>query len=134
MHSLSLLLYFSPSSSLFLVSLSDGTIVTDSSIVASDPGPYVNLSCPDYPYNYFSTYSCTYRIDESGGGCGSYGGRAIITCLIGSMYMVYIRYNNVIRIKPMTESHISKNAFCYSSKLCRQILFKNCAWCCLFYL
>ena len=28
----------------------DGSIVTDGSIIASDPGPYVNLSCPNYDY------------------------------------------------------------------------------------
>ena len=50
----------------------------------SDFGPSMisraiyNISCPG---QYFDSYSCSYGFDNSGSGCGSYGGRAIITCL-----------------------------------------------------
>ena len=42
-----------------------------------------NISCP---YDYFSTYDCSYAIDESGSGCEYYYGRAIITCLSEGIY------------------------------------------------
>ena len=59
-------LWFTLSSASPLLSV-DGTIVTDGSIVASDPGPYVNLSCPNYDY---------YRADE----CSIRSGNGSIPC------------------------------------------------------
>ena len=51
-----------------------------------------NISCP---YDYFSTYDCSYAIDESGSGCEYYYGRAIITCLSGGIYAwcIHIMYS-----------------------------------------
>ena len=54
MHNIHISLSLSLSLSL---SQTDGTIVTDGSVVASDPGPYVNVSCSDY--YYYSGASCS---------------------------------------------------------------------------
>ena len=45
-----------------------------------------DISCFD---QYFDIHSCTYGLDDSG--CGSYGGRAIITCLEeGEIFMMCV--------------------------------------------
>lgn len=41
------------------LSLLDGVIVTESFIVASDPGPYANISCADNNY-YYSLGDCNF--------------------------------------------------------------------------
>ena len=66
--------YLSPSPSL---SLPDGTIVTDSSIVLSNPRPYVNLSCPDY--DYYRAGSC--YINSNSGLCNY----TVVKCFDGKL-------------------------------------------------
>ena len=65
------------SPSLPLSSLPDGTIVTDSSIVLSNPRPYVNLSCPDN--DYYGTYSC--YINSNSGPCDY----TVVKCFDGEL-------------------------------------------------
>ena len=65
-----------PLSSLSL-SLPDGTIVTDSSIVLSNPRPYVNLSCPDY--DYYRADSC--YINSNSGPCDY----TVVKCFDGEL-------------------------------------------------